>query len=122
MSEISKISILGGSGFVGSRLTSSLISYGYSVIIADIAKSEVHPDLWQHCDVRSKEQLIECCSGADVIINLAAEHRDDVTPKSLYDEVNVEGARLLCEVASELGVKRIIFTSSVAIYGFGALR
>ncbi len=113
-----KIILFGGSGFVGSRLSTSLLSQGHSVIIADIAKSEAHPNLWQYCDVRNKEQLRECCDGADVIINLAAEHRDDVTPKSLYDEVNVEGANLLCEVASELGIKCIIFTSSVAIYGF----
>ena len=50
--------------------------------------------------------------------NLAAEHRDDVSPKSLYDEVNVDGARNLCGACDTLGVRRIIFTSSVAVYGF----
>ena len=104
-----KIILLGGSGFVGSRLSADLISQSHNVIIADIAKSEAYPTLWKHCDVRNKQQLRECCDGADLIINLAAEHRDDV---------NVEGAKILCEVASELGIKRIIFTSSVAIYGF----
>ena len=50
--------------------------------------------------------------------NLAAEHRDDVRPRSLYDEVNVEGAKNVCRVAEEKGINRIIFTSSVAVYGF----
>jgi len=53
-----------------------------------------------------------------VLINLAAEHRDDVRPVSRYDEVNVQGARNICEVAEEKGITRIVFTSSVACYGF----
>jgi nucleoside-diphosphate-sugar epimerase len=56
-----------------------------------------------------------------ILINLAAEHRDDVTPLTLYDEVNVQGARNLCLVAREKDIKTIIFTSSVAIYGFAPL-
>lgn len=54
----------------------------------------------------------------DIIINLAAEHRDDVTPKSLYDEVNVDGARKVCEIAEKKNIQTIVFTSSVAVYGF----
>ena len=41
-----------------------------------------------------------------------------VTPKSLYDEVNVQGSENICSACSELGIHRIIFTSSVAVYGF----
>ena len=52
------------------------------------------------------------------IINLAAVHRDDVSPLSRYDDVNVQGAKNICEVASKHGINQIIFTSSVAIYGF----
>jgi GlcNAc-P-P-Und epimerase len=41
-----------------------------------------------------------------------------VRPASLYDEVNVEGARNVCTVARERDVRTIIFTSTVAVYGF----
>lgn len=51
-------------------------------------------------------------------MNLAAEHRDDVRPISLYDEVNVGGAQNVCVAANELGIEHIILTSSVSIYGF----
>ena len=113
-----KIVIIGGSGFVGTRLVSLLLTKGHEVYIGDIVESKNYSKIWRYCDIRNKQQLKDFCKRADIIINLAAEHRDDVTPKALYDEVNVEGSKLLCEVASELGIKRIIFTSSVAIYGF----
>jgi nucleoside-diphosphate-sugar epimerase len=57
----------------------------------------------------------------DVIVNLAAEHRDDVRPVNLYDEVNVGGARNVCAVAREQNVRTIIFTSTVAVYGFAKI-
>jgi nucleoside-diphosphate-sugar epimerase len=52
------------------------------------------------------------------IINLAAEHKDNVQPQSKYYDVNVIGARNVCKVAEEKNVQQIIFTSSVAVYGF----
>jgi nucleoside-diphosphate-sugar epimerase len=60
------------------------------------------------------QELVDC----ECIINLAAEHRDDVYPISRYDETNVKGAVNVCKVANKNGIKKIIFTSSVAIYGF----
>jgi nucleoside-diphosphate-sugar epimerase len=55
------------------------------------------------------------------LINLAAEHRDDICPLSLYDEVNVGGARNICTVAREKNIRTIVFTSSVAVYGFAPI-
>ena len=78
-------------------------------------------DLVTMSDVRSVEQLRESITRGSVIINLAAEHRDDVRPLSLYDDVNVGGAKNICRVAREKGVQIIIFTSSVAVYGFAPI-
>lgn len=115
------ITIIGGSGFVGSRLTTRLLASGHTVKIADKRPSQVHPNLCVLCDIRDISALEKELAGSDLIINLAAEHRDDVSPKSLYDDVNVTGSRNLCQVCTKLGIKRIIFTSSVAVYGFAPI-
>ena len=113
-----KINIIGGSGFIGTCLTKHLLNTGYTVKIADKNKSQKYPNLWVYTDVREQETLEKALADSDVVINLAAEHRDDVTPKSLYDDVNVKGAENVCNVSTKLGIKKIIFTSSVAVYGF----
>jgi nucleoside-diphosphate-sugar epimerase len=112
------ITLIGGSGFVGTRLAARLVSVGHTVTIADKNDSKKYPHLRLHADVREPEALEKSLAGSDVAVNLAAEHRDDVTPKSLYDDVNVTGAENLCNVCTKLGIKKIIFTSSVAVYGF----
>jgi nucleoside-diphosphate-sugar epimerase len=57
-------------------------------------------------------------AGAGTIVNLAAEHRDDVRPISSYYDTNVRGAEQVCQAARDARVMKIIFTSSVAVYGF----
>lgn len=113
-----RIALVGGSGFIGTRLAKMLIEKGLDFIIIDKNKSKTFPGKWLSADVRNIVSLRLTLKGCDCIVNLAAEHRDDVTPVSLYDEVNVNGAQNICEVADELGIKKIIFTSSVAVYGF----
>lgn len=109
-----KIAVLGGAGFLGSRLSELLNDSSDQVSIYDI-NSQV-PRVTK-IDVRQKESL-EIIAEADVLINLAAVHRDDVKPLSRYHDVNVTGARNICGVAEDRDINNIIFISSVAVYGF----
>jgi nucleoside-diphosphate-sugar epimerase len=116
------ISVIGGSGFIGTRLCNNFLEIdNLDFNIIDKAPSRAHLKHSLIADVRSIETLRKAIPKDSVIVNLAAEHRDDVMPISLYDEVNIEGARNICVVASEKNIKQIIFTSSVAIYGFAPL-
>lgn len=112
------IAVIGGSGFIGEHLVARLLAAGHEVRIPDKSPSPSHPSLWRECDVRDLDALVEACRGCSWIYNLAAEHRDDVRPVSLYDEVNVQGARNTVAAAEALGIERLVFVSSVAIYGF----
>jgi nucleoside-diphosphate-sugar epimerase len=112
------VAIIGGSGFIGTRLCGRLVGNPiYELRILDKVKSYTFPSKWVHADVRDKDSLSIHVQDSAIIINLAAEHRDDVRPKELYDEVNVDGARNIVNVAREKNVRTIIFTSSVAVYG-----
>jgi GlcNAc-P-P-Und epimerase len=111
------IDIIGGSGFIGTRLASRFTADGLPFQILDKSPSSKFADACCWVDVRDVASLREHMSGGPVV-NLAAEHRDDVRPLSLYQEVNVQGARNVCQVAREKGVRTIVFTSTVAVYGF----
>lgn len=111
-----KIAIIGGAGFVGSRLAARFDRSVLNYIVCDINIAE-RTDNISYLDVEDKKSLDQL-DGFESIINLAAVHRDDVRPLSRYDDVNVQGAINVCTAARKFSVNKIVFTSSVAIYGF----
>lgn len=112
-----KISLIGGSGFVGTRLIDLLRKNDYDLLNMDKQPSHFFPEITVIADVRKPEDLKKNLEGTDVVILLAAEHRDDVSPISKYYDVNVTGIQNVLAVMESNGIKRIIFTSSVAVYG-----
>jgi GlcNAc-P-P-Und epimerase len=106
------VAIIGGFGFVGTTLKKSFIKSGTHFSICDInSSSQVVMDI-------ENPSRLNFNSDVNVIVNLAAIHRDDVRPLSRYDDVNVQGSKNICAAARKHGINKIIFTSSVAIYGF----
>ncbi|MCA6914336.1 NAD-dependent epimerase/dehydratase family protein [Pectobacterium versatile] len=112
------IAVIGGSGFIGTRLCNLLSNNNIDFKVIDIKKSQDYPDKYIYGDVTNLESLKTALIDADKIINLAAEHKDNVHPISLYYQVNVQGAKNVCDAAHMLGINHLIFTSSVAVYGF----
>lgn len=113
-----KIAVIGGSGFVGSRLMGLLQAVpGIELLNIDKQQSELYPHLTQLADVLDVQRLTELLVDTDVVVLLAAEHKDNVTPASLYYRVNVEGMRNTLQAMESNGVSRLVFTSSVAVYG-----
>ena len=112
-----KITVIGGSGFVGTNLCRKLASKQRDFEIIDLKASNQFPDKCKIGDVRNVQSLRDTITG-DVIINLAAVHRDDVRDKSEYQRTNVHGAENIALVSSEKRIDKIVFTSSVAVYGF----
>ena len=112
-----KITVIGGSGFVGTNLCRQLALKQQDFEIIDLKMSNQFPEKCKIADVREVETLRNTITG-DVVVNLAAVHRDDVRDKSEYQRTNVDGAENLALVCEEKGIDKIVFTSTVAVYGF----
>ena len=112
-----KITVIGGSGFVGTNLCRQLSLKQQDFEIIDLKMSNQFPDECKIADVRDIGTLRNTITG-DVVVNLAAVHRDDVRDKSEYQRTNVAGAENIALVCSEKGITKIVFTSTVAVYGF----
>lgn len=126
-----KVLVIGGSGFIGTRLIGRLLADGHAVTNLDLLPPALAVSSAVSSgdgsgetafesrigDINDRAAVRAAATGADVVVNLAAEHRDDVRPLSRYDLVNVQGSATVVDVATELGIEQLVFTSSVALYG-----
>ena len=112
-----KITVIGGSGFVGTNVCRQLSLKQQDFEIIDLKMSNQFSDKCKIADIRDLESLRATITG-DVVVNLAAVHRDDVRDKSEYQRTNVDGAENVAQVCTEKGIKKIVFTSTVAVSGF----
>ena len=111
---MNKTLIIGGSGFVGSSLINNLDRN----ITENLDKnpSSFFNNITKIGNILNKKDLVFKSDIKNIVL-LAAEHRDDVSPTSIYYDVNVQGTKNVLESMDKAGIKNLIFTSSVAIYG-----
>ncbi len=112
---MSNITIIGASGFVGTQLIEHLGIENCNNL--DKNNSAKYPGITIIHDIREANLLDSLPILSHSIVLLAAEHRDDVRPISLYYDVNVEGTRNVLKAMDKKDIKNIIFTSSVAVFG-----
>jgi nucleoside-diphosphate-sugar epimerase len=112
---MNKIALIGASGFIGTRLIGQLGIEDCMNIDKNI--SVKYPEITTIQNILENELIDSIHSETQTIVLLAAEHRDDVSPTSLYYDVNVQGTRNVLDAMDKKGIKNIIFTSSVAVFG-----
>jgi len=114
MSSSKHIAIIGGSGFVGTRLIDLIGSEKCDNL--DKNESPFFRNITALEDIRNLSSTSFKKNYSHLVL-LAAEHKDNVSPASLYYDVNVNGTQKVLDKMDEHGIKNLIFTSSVAVYG-----
>lgn len=111
--------VFGGGGFIGSHLLRFLATRGESILYSvDIREPKIRIDGVHYIrgDVRNLSEM-ELPSDVSVIYNFAAVHTTPGHDTHEYYETNICGATEITAFARRLGVKRIVFTSSISVYG-----
>lgn len=116
--------VTGATGFVGSQVLEQLLERGDDVRVLAL------PDTLESLHYRDRVEVVvgnlsdpralaNATRGVDVVYHLAAIHlsalRDSADPRDLRT-VNVEGTERLLRACADCAVRRIVFTSSVAVY------
>lgn len=118
-----KIFLTGGNGFIGKRLAQKLAARGDTVVClvrdpSKVAANAVSPNIqWVRGDITEPASMREPMRGADAVFHLAGMYK--YGPKFIPQmrAINVDGARNVLQMAAELGVPKIIHTSTVGVFG-----
>ncbi|HEY6185105.1 MAG TPA: hopanoid-associated sugar epimerase [Terriglobales bacterium] len=118
-----KAFVTGATGFVGSHVARVLAEKGADLRLLVRSSSNLKNIEGLNADrvvgdLREPESLVKAMSGCDAVFHVAADYRLWVRdPEQMY-KANVEGTRGLLKAAQKSGIRRVVYTSSVATMGF----
>ncbi len=117
-----KIFVTGGTGFIGRAVVRKLIDRGYDVYA--LARSQKGAESITALgakvvpgDIKDVDALREGMIGSDAVFHIAGWYKLGARDWREAEEINVAGTRRVLELAYELGVPMIIYTSTVAVFG-----
>lgn len=109
------VMLFGGSGFVGAHLAEELVRRGATVHVADVVAPSF-PGVTAHLvDVR--DVIPPNLPSVTVAYNLAAVHRTPGHADNEYYDTNVAGALNITRWCVDRGIRDLVFTSSISVYG-----
>lgn len=125
-----KAFVTGGTGFIGRRVVHRLIQHGYDVTCLVRRSEKAHPLRQLGAtlvpgDVTNPESMRAAMTGVDVVFHIAGMYEIGLPPAAAarMEQVNVNGTENALGLAVELGVPKIVYTSTAGVLGdtFGAV-
>ena len=113
-----KALVTGGTGYFGELLSRKLLERGYSVRIFDVNRpTSTDPRIQLvQADIRDSGAILTACEGIDVAFHNVAQV-PLAKDKKLFWSVNRDGTKNLLEACANRTIKKVIYTSSSAVYG-----
>lgn len=110
--------VTGGSGYFGSLLVRRLLDRGHDVRVLDLDDADDRPESvgFVRGDIRDRAIVASAVDGADVVFHNVAQVPLSRDAEQLRT-VNVDGTTILLEAARNAGVRKIVHTSSSAVFG-----
>ena len=110
--------VTGGSGYFGSLLVRRLLERGYTARVFDLNDAADRPPEVElvRGDVRDPAAVRRACAGVDVVFHNVAQV-PLAKDRELFESVNVGGTAVLLDAARAASVRKIVHTSSSAIFG-----
>jgi UDP-glucose 4-epimerase len=118
--------VTGGAGFIGSNIVKALVEKNFTVRVLDNLSTGYKQNIpfsnnvtFVQGDIRDEPTLTKTVQGVDTVFHLAASvgNRRSLENPLMDAEINVIGTLRLLEAARKAKVKKIVFTSSAAIFG-----
>ncbi|PSB29703.1 NAD-dependent epimerase/dehydratase family protein [Chlorogloea sp. CCALA 695] len=117
-----KALVTGANGFTGSHLVKVLVNNGDRVI--GLVRKSSNLDRLANCDIElvygditDSAALQQAISGVDVVFHTAAYVEIGIVNEKEMERVNVEGTRTVLEVAKACNVSKIVYCSTIGIFG-----
>ena len=124
-----RVLVTGAAGFIGSHIAETMQEAGHEVRGLDSLTPAVHNGRPSHVpgdlvvgDVRDPAAVDEALAGVDAVCHQAAMVGlgVDLSDLPMYSDVNVTGTAVLLEAMGRHGIGRLVFASSMVVYGEGA--
>jgi UDP-glucose 4-epimerase len=117
-----KILVTGGAGFIGSHVVDRLIEHGHDPVIFDLNASPYNPPTEVkavHGDIADRDTAWRAARGCEAIIHLAAvaDVSDVLADPVRSDRINVHGTQTILEAARHNEIERVLYGSTVWVYG-----
>jgi len=115
--------VTGATGFVGSHVARALAERGADLrlLVRSTSNTKNVSDLKADLvsgDLRDPASLEKAVSGCETVFHVAADYRLWVRDPDQMHRTNVEGTRAILGAARKAGIRRVVYTSSVATMGF----